>query len=716
MNAKNYLKLLVATLLGAGALHGQAALAQEMPDFEEWKCRFCPFPEKGLEGSAGASALVVSDDSARFGDYTGLDESGAYANAEADMLYRADGGYAVSLQARDLGLDSRSLELSAGRQGRWVVDLSWDEIPRRLDDSVQTVYGGLGSSRLSLPESWVRGNFTSDMTALDASLRDFTLGWDRETLGLGFEFVQSKRLRYELDASTQTKQGRGLTWGSFIGTASDLVKPIDYQTDRVDAAVVYAGDGWNIRAGYYGSFFSNQDNSLTWENPFIGPDQGRMAMAPDNHYHQGLISGGYRFATWDTSVNASYAVGRMEQTDALSPYTINPAIPAQGLPVQEFDGKVDTTHTNLRVSTRPLDKLRVTAEYRYSERDNRSGQYEWFIVQGDAFQSASAFNPVYGYENTDWSLSGEYRLNRQLQFSAGWIDKVRDRSDQEVTRTDEDGPWARLRFQPIDQLSLGLRAESTTRDARVAMAVPFLGAGSQQNPLLRKYYLADRERDLLRADADFIPAERLSLALRFETARDKYDESQVGLVSADYDQYSAEAGLRLGEKLGLTGYFSRENYDSRTVGAASYQAPNVALPNWAGTTDDRHDVYGVALDWPGLAEGKLDLRADFTRALTRGDIRIENPLGGTRDAFPTLESRLTGVQLVAAYHLSERWSVNAGWRWEKFDADDWAKDGVDPGTISNVLTFGAETLDYNLDVFMVGFSYRFIKPEAAEEE
>jgi hypothetical protein len=52
--------------------------------------------------------LNVSDDSARFGDYTGLDEEGTYVNADADLVYRAEGGYAVSLEARNLGLDSRS--------------------------------------------------------------------------------------------------------------------------------------------------------------------------------------------------------------------------------------------------------------------------------------------------------------------------------------------------------------------------------------------------------------------------------------------------------------------------------------------------------------------------------------------------------------------------------------------------------------------------------
>jgi len=714
MKGKNYLRLVVATLLSAGTLGGQVALAQEMPDFEEWKCRFCPFPEKGLEGTADASALNVSDDSARFGDYTGLDEKGAYVNADADMLYRGEGGYAVGLQAQDLGLDSRFLAVQAGKRGHWMVDLSWDEIPRRLDDSVRTVYSGLGSSQLTLPSSWVRGNFTSELTALDASLRDFTLGWDRQTLGLGLEFVQSQRLRYEVDFSSQSKEGRGLTWGSFLGTAADLVEPIDYQTDQVDAAIIYATDTWNVRASYYGSFFSNDSPALTWDNPFNGPDQGRMAMAPENTYQQAMLSGGYRFRTWDTSVNASYAVGRMEQNESLLAYTINPGLAALPLPVTSFDGEADTTHANLRVSMRPMDKLRLTGEYRSSERDNQSGQYEWAIVQADAFPALPAVNPVYSYETRDTLLSADYRFSRMVQVAAGWDNKVRDRDYQDVTRTDEDATWARVRFRPVDQLSLGLRAESSSRDARQALSLPVVGAGSQQNPLLRKYYLADRDRDTLQADVDFTPAGRFSLAMRFESASDNYDESQVGLVSADYDQYSAEASFRIGEKLGLTGYFSRENYDSRTVGAASFQAPNLAPPNWAGASEDRHDVYGLAFNWPGLRDGKLDLRADLNRADTRGDIRIIDPLGGAGDDFPTLISTLTGAQLMADWHLDERWSLNAGWRWEKFEADDWSKDGVAPDTISNVLTFGAETLDYDVNVFLIGFTYRFIRPEAEE--
>jgi len=714
MNDNRILKVIVAALLGAGSAAGPVATAQEMPDFEQWRCRFCPFPEKGVSGSAGASVLDVSDDSARFGDYTGLDEEGSYVNADADLMYRAGEGYAVSLAARDLGLDSRSIDLRAGRQGSWVVDLSWDELPRRLDDSVRTVYGGLGSDTLVLPTGWVRGNFTSDMTALDASLRDFTLEWDRKTAGLGLEFVQSERLRYEADWTQQTKQGSGLTFGSFLGTAADLVKPLDYQTDQVDAALIYTGSDWNIRLGYYGSFFSNKDLWLTWDNPFNGPDQGRAALAPDNRYHQGQLSGAYRFTTWDTTLNASYAVGRMEQTDTLLDYTINPAIAAQPLPINEYDGKADTTAANLRLTARPMERLRVSGEYRYTERDNKSAQYDWAAVQADSFPTLAFRNPAFSFENTDWSLLADYSFSAMISGAAGADRKIRKRDYQNVERTEEDSTWARVRFRPASELAMSVKAESASRDASAYQQLPATGAGAEQNPLLRKYYLVDRDRDVLQVQVDLAPHSRGSVSMRYEDARDRYDESLVGLVASDYDQFNADASVQLWKTSVMTAYFSRENYDSDMVGAASFTAPNLASPNWEGRTRDRHEVLGLVLAWPGLMDGKLDLTADWSRADTTGDIVIENPLGGAGVPFPTLRSKLTGMQLTAEYHLNPRWSLNAGWRREEFSADDWSKDGVGPATIANVLTFGAQTLDYDVDVIMLGFRYNFVQEKAED--
>lgn len=709
MNKHRTLKILVAALLGATWAQAQAA----EPNWDNWNCKWCPFPESGTTGSASAEALNVSDDSAKFGDYTGLNDSGAYINADADLQYRGEGGYGAEVKARDLGLDSREIAIEAGHQGSWMVDLSYNAIPRYLDDTSSTVFSGAGTSRLSLPSGWVRAGNTAGMSALDASLRPLDIDYDVKTFGLGLEFVQSKRLRYTADWTRQTKEGHSETWGNFFGTAASLSRPIDYQTDQVDAAVIYSGDGWMVKGAYYGSFFSNKDLFLTWDNPFTGPDRGRMANAPDNQYNQFLLSGTFGLDFWDTRVNASYAAGTMEQSDALVGYTVNSSIASAALPRSSFDGKVDTTHANLRAVARPMAKLRLVGEYRLDERDNKSSRDTWDIVQADSFVSFPAENPLYGYKRTDYGISGDYAFNRMVQAYAGWERTKKDRDEQEVANTEEDLFWAKLKLRPSANVALSLKAEDAQRDAS-AYRQAITGAGQADNPLMRKYYMADRDRNAYTARVEF-SGERGSVSLRYENANDDYKHSPVGLTGTDYNQVALDGSLVLFKGLVGSAFYSRENYDSDLVGAGSATAPNTAPRNWNATTKDRQEMVGLALDWPGLVDERFDVRADWTWVDTTSDIGVSKTLGGTKDPFPTLRGKLNGGTLKGTFHYSPKVDFILGYRYEKYDSSDWALEGVGPGTIASVLTFGSQPLDYEVNLVSLAFEYKFgVKPPEEE--
>lgn len=709
MRTHRTLKILVAALLGAAWAQAPAA----EPDWDHWKCKWCPFPEAGTSGSVSAGAIDVSDDSARFGDYTGLNEDGVYADLDADLLYRAEGGYAVEAKARNLGVDAREVEIGAGRQGRWTAELTYDEIPRYLDDTAETVFTGAGSSGLSLPGGWVRGGSTADMTALGASLRPLDVEYDVTTTGLGLEFVQNQRLRYEADWTRQTKEGFGRTWGGFLSASATLPRPIDYETDQVDAAVIYAGDGWMVKGAYYGSFFSNKDLALSWDNPYTGPDRGRMANAPDNKYNQFILSGSFGLDFWQTRVNASYATGTMEQSDALLRYTVNPAVATRPLPRAEFDGDVDTVHGNVRIVSRPTDALRVTAEYRFDERDNQSSIDVWDIVQADTFPALAEENPLYGYQDTDTDLSLDYAFTRTIHAYAGWERRKKERDGQDVDETEEDTYWAQLRLRPAGGLAISLRAEGAERDASEYRQVS-TGSGRAQNPLMRKYYLADREREAYEARLDWA-GERTSLSFKYQQAEDDYTDSFVGLTDTNYDQFAADASLVVGKGLVGSLFYARDNYDSKLVGAGSATAPNTAPPNWDARTQDEQEMVGLALDWPGLLDGKLDLRADWIRAETTGDIAVGSGPGAARESFPTLKGDLDSAGLAGVWHLGPRLDLRAEVRWEQYDAEDWALDGVGPATIGNVLTFGSEPLEYDLVVLFFGVDYKFGVKEAEDD-
>ena len=55
------------------------AVAAAEVDTSEWACEYCPFDE-GYRAKISAGATNVSDDAARFGNFTGYDEEGTYGN------------------------------------------------------------------------------------------------------------------------------------------------------------------------------------------------------------------------------------------------------------------------------------------------------------------------------------------------------------------------------------------------------------------------------------------------------------------------------------------------------------------------------------------------------------------------------------------------------------------------------------------------------------
>ena len=107
---KTTLRTLVTTLslLGPGI-----ALAQV--DTSDWLCESCPF-DKSYRATIDVGAINVSDDAARFGNFTGLDEKGTYADVDGYGRYSSD-GYVLDWYVEDLGLDSRVLEIDGGKRG-----------------------------------------------------------------------------------------------------------------------------------------------------------------------------------------------------------------------------------------------------------------------------------------------------------------------------------------------------------------------------------------------------------------------------------------------------------------------------------------------------------------------------------------------------------------------------------------------------------------------
>ena len=136
----------LATLSAPGA--GQTA-----PDTSKWKCELCKF-EDGVSGTVEAGGAYVSDSSAKFGEYNGLGQEGGYFIGDLNARFRGKDAAYWNVDAANLGLDTRSLNVEGGRQGRYKVLLDYQELPHFVSDSTQTPFLGNGGASLTLPAGY----------------------------------------------------------------------------------------------------------------------------------------------------------------------------------------------------------------------------------------------------------------------------------------------------------------------------------------------------------------------------------------------------------------------------------------------------------------------------------------------------------------------------------------------------------------------------------
>jgi MtrB/PioB family decaheme-associated outer membrane protein len=478
--------------------------------------------------------------------------------------------------------------------------------------------------------------------------------------------------------------------------------PFDYVTDEVDVSVRYALNDGYISFGWYLSDFDNQNTALNWESPFTsvpGAETLTAAQAPDNQFQQLKLGGGYRFDALNTSVNASIAMGEIEQTTPFLPYTSNSNITAPALPRTSLDGSVDTMNYALAVTSRPFDKARVRLSYRYDERDNTTPVelYERVIVDSLLSNDPEA-NLPYSYERSAFELSGDYDLFDTVRISGGYERRDIERDLQEVREQTEDTGWGRLRWHPDTMINVDVRAGASRRDIDSYNEV--VAATFGQNPLMRKYNMAFRFREFAEFAISIAPPESpLSFTIDSRFADDDYSRSQVGLVSGKEAYVGADIGYTLTETASFYLNIGTETIESEQFGSQAF-----AAADWRAFNEDSYATVGAGFRVRQIGD-KIDLQLDYTRSDGTSSIAL-NEAGQAVDSFPDFETTLDFLRLRLGYRHSERLDINATATFQSFRAEDWTIEGVGPATIPEVLSMGPIPYDDEQILLGIGFQYR----------
>lgn len=723
-------------LLLVGSLLALSALAQTKSESAE--------PSEASNSPEGEVTFgfgYLDDGSYRYGKYTGLTETGF----EPLLDFRIQAGPQPDsgatgywrLEGDRLGLDSHRLGLEAGQQGSQRLRLNYQQTPRYHWEHAQTPVRGAGSSELNLPAGWQTTEpNTAGLVTLEEHQRPVNLWQERRSLKLDYQNRLDEHWVLGADFRRDRVEGirpLGGATGSTGGNVRALLlpAPLDYETHSAALSLGYnSGAAYRWTLGYHGSFFHNGIDSLTWPTPFgqhpqwpdgVGYPEGvnQLGLEPDNQAHQ-LRAQGSLVLTATTRLYLDAAYGRQTQDDVFLPYSINSnLIVEEPLPRDSLDARVDTTHVNLRLTSRPMRSLNLVTRLRYRERDNKTPVDAYQRVRGDAGHQQeyidARLNRPYSRTMSEASIDAKYRLSRGLRLESGYEYTETERDYSEVSRTDEHGIKLGLRSTRLDRLALALDYRHLRRRAdeyignRPLIETHVPGSVDaedfENHPLLRKYYLTDRDRDQWRLHADWLVSTRLSLGAALAYNRDDYDSGYLGLNKSQLSSYTLDASYRSSEHLRLSGFVNLDRYRNDQSGrsfrgSVPEDAENPER-NWYLDARDEFDTLGLSFHWDAVQRhlpgnlGQLDLSLELLHSRSRGELEMRAGSALETAPIPELSTRLNTLKLESSYTLSERSSLRFGLEHERYRSADFAYDNVEPDSVASVLLLGRTSPHYN---------------------
>lgn len=593
-------------------------------------------PESTIEFGLG----YVDDTNRRFGQYRGLTESGFIGTLNVDISQRDDAtGTILRARGRNLGLDSRDFRIEHTRQGQWGYFFDYTEMPRHQQYVINTGLRGIGTDSLTVAAN-------SPANRRDVSLKvkreKATFGYSRN-LGGGFD-AQVRFSNEEKDGARLFAQGTSPFSSS--GAFYFLAEPLNSTTQMLDASIGYTGDALQLQGGYSASMFDNHLNGLRVAN---GTGLQPMALPPGNEAHQVFLAGAYEFSR-TTRGNFKVAYGKATQNDRFITLPVGQSSLSSRT---DLGGEVDTTLVNASVSSRPLPKLSVSANFRYEDRDDQTP-----IV---------TYNSTTPYDNrsfrvTSGKVDAGYQIASGLRGIAAVEHEIKERAivpnrvANQREETEETTVRLELRRSLSETLNGGLAVIRSDRDGSdyYYNGNGAVGVGSGY---VAPLHIADRKRDKVRLSADWAATEAFSLQVMAEQAQDEYSSVSKqgpltpvlkGLREGRGELFSLDATYVISDDWQLSAFAQHSESEVDQNGGTG-AATAVFFAGFA----DRSDTTGVSLK--GKLARKIDVGAELQHARNVSKYAQVNG-SGANIALPNVQYETTTLRLYGRYPLQ----VNAG--------------------------------------------------------
>jgi len=613
----------------------------------------------------------------RFGQYTGVNDQGAYGLFNADIVRRDDAtGIWLRFTGRNLGLENRELRFEHERQGNWRYFVDFSQTPRFEPLIVSSVVTGIGSPNLTLPGALTTG-------------ANVDLKTQREAIGLGFDKLLPGNLNLQVRFRNEEKDGarisgRGLqgappAGNPAFGLFEFAPEPINSTTRQLEATLGYAGERLQLAGGYYGTTYNNQYNALNSTGGIAAA--GLIALNPialpaDTQSHQLHLTGGYSF-TPATRGTFKIAYTKATQDDAF--VTGVPLAPGIGNSAQ---ARLDTTLVQLGLTARPLPKLSVNASLRYEDVDDKTPIAQYFNVGLGPLSTFNGNNEPHSFRTTSGRLEASYALPMAFRLTGGldYEEKKHNFSPVRIVthrdKTEETSYRIELRRSMSETVTGALAYIHSERGGS-----PFMlttrndGSPAPSGNRVAPINIADRDRDKVRLSVNWTPAEPLSLQFAVDEARDSYGQIHAlgtGVRKGEARNYSVDAAYTFSDQWQGTAWVSRNDTRQDQWQQAGSQATVPAPLVWAAALRNVGDSFGLGVR--GKPNGRLEIGADLSHSDITDEYGQQRLNAGTPATvvapLPDVSTELTRLTLFAKYAVQKNAGVRLDYIYDRFSTDD----------------------------------------------
>jgi len=651
----------------------------------------------GLRGTA----FGANSDQARFQRYRDLRDG---ATLDLFRYTKETKAYKFNLQADHLGYRDQRASASFNDFGNVKATFEFNQTPLFYSTTTQSLYTSSVPGVLNIADSLqtaVQNKAITLGTAM-GSASAFDLQSKRSVADFKLNYAATERVDFGITVKNTLREG-AQPYGATYGFSNDLELPLplDNRTTELGASMQWANDRGMAKVAYDGSFFHNNIQTLQWDNPWrvsdsttAGPTFGRMALAPNTEMNTGSAMGSIKLPG-RSRATAFLSIANLTNNTPLIPFGSNSTLPTIALDRPNSDLSARVTSMNYNFTSAPTAMLWFSARYRGYKYDNRSE--EFYVGQYINYDtSVATFNEAadrIGF--TRHTFDGDVAITpfKYVSFRGGYTRESVDHrnpstaeSDRFVESSNEDTGRFSVDMTNVGWVTVRGVFEHSRRVGSAIDPAEMIAIGEQ--PGLRQFDVADRNKDSFRGIVQITPISQFSVNASAGIGREEYPGAYFGLRNNDNHVYSIGFDFVPVDAISAGVSYGYEKYSALQ---ASRTANPLTANNLANLADPTQQFNDPRRDW---TDDSADLvhtwnaSVDIIKIIPKTEVKIGYDYSGGTSTYvyglaantvlpavtqlaPVTNTLQRGTADVK-YFLTKHLAAGIVYWYDKYDVNDFA--------------------------------------------